>query len=238
MSLGELRTAQPDRFRRNYQRVVWKESEARENARLQALQPDPRMDTVRSFGAWSQDSQRSSRHSDTDSAREARRRPVTGDALLRSHSMGFAVGGPQRAEVPATFGSGFLGKPCYFDPTADKSLHPKPEPGLRLPCGSDYVPCKAAGNSGIMIWEKGRSHKTAAALQRAQRASSTMGSVGREADGSTSPGALDATTGSAAAAPPMSIGAPVLAPPKPPPWGFGGVPARVRAAHVDFYWGC
>jgi len=236
MSLGELRSAPPERFLKNYSRVIWKETAARERAAQVAAAPDPFADTQRSLRQWSQettgqDSQRSSRSGESASGSQ-RRRPLTGsgipDALSRSASL--PSGHPMKAEVPATFGSGFLGKPCYFDPMADKSLFPKPEPGARLDAGPAYIPCRSAGNTGIMMWESGRSHKTASALERLERQrtakfASTIGSAG-------------ATSLAASSEMQMPGGQPILTPPKAPPWGFGAPSARVRAGHVDFYWGC
>jgi len=221
MSLTELRSLPPDRCARNYNRFIWKEAASREHASRLAAAPDPLLETQRSLGLWSQDSQRSSRlRSDDDSALASQR----SSAHVLSRSASLPVGGPQVAEVPATFGSGFLGKPCYFDPLADKSLAPKPQPGLRITAGADYVPCRSTGSMGVMVWDQGRSHKTAARLQREQRASSR---------GPDSPLNMDASDMSM----PSMGGLPVLNPPTPPPLGFGGLPARIRNQRSDHYCG-
>merc|ERR1711865_1074620 len=147
------------------------------------------------------------------------KRPLTFDSLTRSASLPLA--GPQRAEIGPPPGTGFLGKPNYFDPRADKSLYPRPpDPGMRLSGGTDhYVPCKTTGAMGVMAWDQGRSHKTEEQVKRELRKLKSR---------SATPLALDVNVG----------GMPIMTPPKEPPWGFGGAPARVRAAHVDFYWGC
>lgn len=170
-------------------------------------------------------------HNDPDPSRPKRapyeRSSETGPFDLTSSTSSLPQGHWMKGEIgPIGKGSGLLGKPNYFDPNIDKELYPRPSPGQRLDVGHDYNPCQSAGRMGVMVWEKGRSHKTAAQVQREQRMNAS-----RSLAGSSTIGACDEKPG-------LSAGTPILTPPKPPPWGFGGVPARVRAAHVDFYWGC
>merc|ERR1719491_783333 len=128
---------------------------------------------------------------------------------MRSSSL--PANGPQRAEVTACFGSGSLGKPCYFDPLADTKLFPKPSPGPRLGASSDYIPSVSGGTMGVMMWPNGRSHKTESALKRAS-------SGPRER----------------VAAP--DLVAPILEPPKTPVNGFGGRPPdRGRFARIHSF---
>lgn len=222
MSIPEqLRSTPTLRYSRNYDRVIWKEISAKIYADHVAVAPDPLLETQRSLGAWSSlDSQRTSRGGDDNSAPASqRRRPATGslmfDALSRSASL--PANGPQRAEVPAAFGSGFLGKPNYIDPLADKSLRPRPDPGIRIAAGPDYIPCHSTGRMGIMTWEQGRSHKSAACIEREMRASSRGPAA---TSGVEEPG--------------LATLCPILSPPKLPPNGFGAKPERVQRKHIHF----
>eukprot|EP00427_Karlodinium_veneficum_P018893 CAMPEP_0169127484 /NCGR_PEP_ID=MMETSP1015-20121227/36030_1 /TAXON_ID=342587 /ORGANISM="Karlodinium micrum, Strain CCMP2283" /LENGTH=223 /DNA_ID=CAMNT_0009191265 /DNA_START=1 /DNA_END=672 /DNA_ORIENTATION=- len=204
MSLLEsFRTIPPERIGRNFNRLVWKETAARNHAEQMALAPDPLFETMRSLGAWSKDGQRTSR-SDAEGMPQASQRiqrPATGsgDVLSLMRSSSLPASGPQRAQVPASFGSGSLGKPNYFDPLADPNLFPKPTPGTRLALGPDYMPCVSGGSMGVMLWPDGRSHKSEAALKRA-------------------------SAGPRPRAETPTVAAAILEPPKPPPDGFGGRP--------------
>jgi len=241
MSLVACRSTYHDRYIRNYNRVIWKETSAAERDVQVAGNPDPLQETLRSMGPGtpgrSQDSQRSSKRSSRLGEEvhsrvkcegyngSTRRRSLTSGPDVLSHSASLPLGGPQRAEVPACFGSGFLGSPQHFQPLADKSLFPKPQPGVRdTDRGENYLSCKPDAAGRFMFWETGRSFKTEAAMRNLQnaslqRSSSAGGTLGKESE-------------------PLVAGPAKMEPPTEPPWGFGGAPARVRAKHCDFYWGC
>lgn len=227
--LEQLRTSPNRRYLENYVKIITKEEKAAALDARTAVMPDPLIETNRSLGAWSEDSRRTSNASRQGklppNLREAfrqesepapDRKSRTGsaaDGLSRSSSL--PHGSPMRATVPSCFGSGFLGKPCYINPLADKSLGPSSSVGVRLEKGPEYIPCRSYGSMGFMHWEGGRSYKSPACLAREERQRSEGLSAGEPA-----------------------VGAPLLEPPKPPPWGFGAAPARIRNHHCDFYWGC